>query len=255
MEIFCFQTRLPSEREIQDCRWLVVTNDLPWEPSSTQFSEQEAFCQEDAPSAPLDRDIYSMTSLLHHNVCALNTGSRKLSVPDGEIAWIFNCSPAVAAKTRLMTTQKGVRSITEYLTPRYKTKQAALRYNQLGGRHGRFYSDTFFSSVQSVRGNTMGQLFVNDVGFYHFIPMASKAEAGNALLEFIQEIGIPSSLHTDDAKELTSGKWEQVRKDHGIKQTIAEPYSPFQNRTEVNIRELKKHVRHLMSRTKTPKGL
>jgi len=85
--------------------------------------------------------------------------------------------------------------------------------------------------------------------------MKSNAEAGNALLEFIQDIGIPSALHTDDAKELTSGKWEQVRKDHGIKQTLAEPYSPFQNRTEVNIREIKKHVRHIMSRAKTPKRL
>jgi len=82
-----------------------------------------------------------------------------------------------------------------------------------------------------------------------------QSEAGNALLEFIQDIGIPSALHTDDAKELTSGKWEQVRKDHGIKQTLAEPYSPFQNRTEVNIREIKKHVRHIMSRAKTPKRL
>jgi len=101
----------------------------------------------------------------------------------------------------------------------------------------------------------MWQLFVNDIGFYHFVPMKSNAEAGNALLEFIQDIGIPSALHTDDAKELTSGKWEQVRKDHGIKQNLAKPYSPFQNRTEVNIRELKKHVRHIMSRTKTPKRL
>jgi hypothetical protein len=85
--------------------------------------------------------------------------------------------------------------------------------------------------------------------------MKSKGEAGDALLEFIQEIGIPGALHTDDAKELTSGCWEQVRKAHGIKQTLAEPYSPFQNRTEVNIRELKKHVRHLMGRTRTPKRL
>jgi len=101
----------------------------------------------------------------------------------------------------------------------------------------------------------MGQLFVNDIGFYHFVPMKSKSEAGNALFEFIQEIDVPGALHTDDAKELTSGHWEKVRKEHGIKQTLAEPYSPFQNRTEVNIRELKKHVRHLMSRTKIPKRL
>jgi len=160
-----------------------------------------------------------------------------------------------AAKTRQVTTQKGIRSFTGHLTCRFCTKQATLRYDQLGGRHGRFYSDTFFSAVKSIRGNTMGQLFVNHVGFYHFVPMKLKGDAGDALLEFIQEVGIPGALHMDDAKELTSGKWVKVRKDHGIKQTLAEPYSPFQNCTEVNIRELKKHVRHLMGRTKTPKRL
>jgi transposase InsO family protein len=57
--------------------------------------------------------------------------------------------------------------------------------------------------------------------------MKSKGDAGDAPLEFIQEVGVPGALHTDDAKELTSGHWEQVRKDHGIKQTLVEPYSPF----------------------------
>jgi hypothetical protein len=87
--------------------------------------------------------------------------------------------------------------------------------DQLGGKHGRFYSDTFFSMVKSLRGHTMGQLFVNDVGFYHFVPMKSKGETGDALLEFIQEIGVPGALHTDDAQRVdlwslgtgTQGPW------------------------------------------------
>jgi hypothetical protein len=87
-----------------------------------------------------------------------------------------------------------------------------------------------FSSIKSLRGNTMGQIFVNDVGFIHLIPMKEKSEAGNALLEFILDIGIPSSFHTDDAKEFTIGTWDKIRKTHGIKQTLSEPYSPFQKR-------------------------
>lgn len=98
----------------------------------------------------------------------------------------------------------------------------------------------------------MGQIFVNDIGFTHFIPMKLKSDAGQALQEFIHDIGIPSALHIDDAKELTSGHWEHVRKTYGIRQTLAEPYSPFQNRAEVNIHELKKHTRRLMSKTSTP---
>ena len=35
--------------------------------------------------------------------------------------------------------------------------------------------------------------------------MKSKALAGDALLEFIQDVGIPSQIHTDGAPELTEG--------------------------------------------------
>jgi hypothetical protein len=235
-----------------------MTNDLPWDPSSPDFVEQELLYEEEGSTLlPLtsERDILSVSTILCRNVNALCSNPRKLSSSDERVACLFNCSMTTAAKTRQVTTQKGIHSFTGHLTRHFRTKQATLRYDQLGGRHGRFYSDTFFSAVKSIRGNTMGQLFANDVGFYHFVPMKLKGDAGDALLEFIQEVGIPGALHTDDAKELTSGKWEKVRKDHGIKQTLAEPYSPFQNCTEVNIRELKKHVRHLMGRTKTPKRL
>jgi hypothetical protein len=85
--------------------------------------------------------------------------------------------------------------------------------------------------------------------------MKAKPEAGHALLEFIQNVGIPSSLHTNNAKEMTSGLWETIRKDHQIKQTLTEPFSPFQNRAEIGIKELKKHVRRLMCNTRTPKRL
>ena len=46
--------------------------------------------------------------------------------------------------------------------------------------------------------------------------MQAKSGAGDALNEFIQDIGIPSELHTDEAKELTLGKWKQIRSTHGM---------------------------------------
>jgi hypothetical protein len=85
--------------------------------------------------------------------------------------------------------------------------------------------------------------------------MKLKADAGHALLEFIQDIGVPSALHTDNAKEMTSGKWETVQKDHQIKQTLTERHSTFQNRAEIRIREVKKHVHRIMNNIKAPKHL
>lgn len=82
-----------------------------------------------------------------------------------------------------------------------------------------------------------------------------KSEAGDSLQLFIQDVGIPQHLHTDLAKEITLGKWAKLCKDASIKCTTTEAHSPWQNWTEVEIRELKHHCRHLMSHSNTPKQL
>jgi hypothetical protein len=62
-------------------------------------------------------------------------------------------------------------------------------------------------------------------------------------------------MHTDDAKELTMGTWKRVCQEHGITMSNTEPHSPWQNRAEGAIRELKRHVQRFMSRTRSPKRL
>jgi len=103
---------------------------------------------------------------------------------------LSRCSPLTAHRIRLATTQKGLRNMTVHLCCPYRTKQVALCFHQLSGRRGSFLSATLFSAVKSLRGNTMGQIFVNDVGYRHFKPMKAKSEAGNALLEFFQDVGV-----------------------------------------------------------------
>jgi len=98
----------------------------------------------------------------------------------------------------------------------------------------------------------MAQLFINDIKFMRIIPMKRKSEAANALIELIQDIGIPASLHCNGAMELQYGKWKEICQDYGIRQSSTEPYSPWQNRAEINIREAKKSIRRLMQCSKTP---
>jgi hypothetical protein len=74
-------------------------------------------------------------------------------------------------------------------------------------------------------------------------------------IEFIQDIGIPSEMHNDDAKEQTLGKWKQTMQKFQIKQTLSQPYSPWQVRPERCICEIKKSVQRLMDNTKAPKCL
>lgn len=156
----------------------------------------------------------------------------------------------VANDTLKSTTQEFIRNSLHPIERRYRTKNAMLRYNRLSCQ---IYSDTFFANCSSLTGNKCAQLFVTDFGYLKFTAMKNKSEAGFALQELIREVGIPPRIHTDGAKELTSGKWREVCRDSNIAMTQTEKDSPWQNRTEIEIRELKRHVRCLMGRrTRTP---
>ena len=80
--------------------------------------------------------------------------------------------------------------------------------------------------------------------------MRSKAGAGLALNALFTEVGVPLALHTDGAKEMTLGTWKDVReKQGGIRQTTTKPHSPWQNRAEAEILEVKKQVTRIMNKT------
>jgi hypothetical protein len=84
----------------------------------------------------------------------------------------------------------------------------------------------------------MGQMFTNDVHFTKFYLMRAKSEAPDALISFMQDIGIPSALHSDDAKELTQGHMGELLRKFWLKGTQSEPYSPWQVRTELCIKPM-----------------
>jgi hypothetical protein len=71
----------------------------------------------------------------------------------------------------------------------------------------------------------------------------------------MQDIGIPSDLHSDDAKELFQGRMKELMRKFWIKGSQSEPYSPWQVKAELYIREIKAAVRHTMSKTGAPKRL
>jgi hypothetical protein len=98
-------------------------------------------------------------------------------------------------------------------------------------------------------------MYTNNIHFSKFFPMKRKSDALDTLISLMQDIGIPSALHSDDAKELTRGRMAQVLKEFWIKPTQSEPYSPWQVKAELAIRELKKAVRSTMSKVKAPKRL
>jgi hypothetical protein len=94
--------------------------------------------------------LSSVSSALHpesiyQELMSIESKERKLTSDDAHITEIFNCSPFIDAKTKQVTTQKGVRFIVDDLLSRhYNTKQATLKYPQLDGRHKTFYRVPYF---------------------------------------------------------------------------------------------------------------
>jgi hypothetical protein len=282
-----FITRAPTPQEVETCKWIMLTSETDWDPHSDSFKINESNYDDDenipdtikdqtllsiyselsislgAVSTALSEDLLpfalrntvSVTYEKALQISATSTTHRGPSISKEYLSQLWGISLDTAAQTLQVTTQKGIKNAVHPIVRRFATKQMRLRYNQLGSRHGQFYSDTFFATTRSTRGNTLAQLYVNDIKYMRIMPMKRKSEAPFTLQELIQDVGVPAALHCDGAKELQLSKWRDICNDFGIKLTTTEPYSPGQNRAEVNIREAKKSIHRLMTRTRAPKSL
>jgi len=214
--------RKPSKREIETCTWLELTSDEEWDPYANTFAENESKYISTHIDYVLSRQkntderyLYSISTafdtenVTSHPVINTSTMSStvKKGINAGNLAQLWGIGIQSAEATLSATTQKTIRSSINPIERRYRTMQQQLRYRQLGGTGGRFYSDTFFSMRKSVNKKSCCQIFVNNVGFYHITPMECESQASEALVEFIQHVGIPNHLHTDGAKTQTLGEW------------------------------------------------
>jgi len=186
------------------------------------------------------------------SIASTTTSNKTCNITAEKLANSWNIGVDVAKKTLKCTTQKGARQTLYPVERRFRTRQAQLRYSQLSGRHGRFYTDTFFASTKTINGCKMAQIYVNDLSFAKMYPMKAKSDTSDTLKKFIQDVGIPHALHSDDAPELMQGNFKQTCKEFGINTTYTEPYSPWQNRAEGAIKELKKHVHRKMVSKRVP---
>ena len=242
-----FSTRLPTDVEMQRSQYVYMTEDAVWDPYSDAFRKAELpfLSIKERPS-----DLYED----HGRITASSTShNRRCTVEPTTLAKRLGISQYNAHLTLNATTQLAVRNVSAPLSQRVRTRQAQLRHRRL---QCRVYSDTMFSEQKSALGNTCAQVFLaGDCGFSDVYGMQTKAEAGDKLNTFVQSYGIPEELTTDGAKEETMGTWNAVRKKFLIHQTITEPYTPSQNKTELEIKALKNHYRRIMHNQAVPEAL
>ena len=287
-----FDTRIPTESELETCTHIVLTNDSKWDPNSSDLEQQEENHENDGPEDLQHmrengggRQLFAMhrrtevsailsdvsntlqddsfledleesvrVQLPQRNATAASAKTKKRhhEVTPVSLAKRWGIGLDTASKTIKVTTQKGARSAVHPLHRRYRTKQQQMRYQTLNCT---MYSDTLFASTKSSRGNTMSQVFATDTDFARVVHMSAKSDAGNALTDVFQTVGVPRHMVTDGAKELTQGTWGKRIKEYQVKATTAEPYSQFQNKAETLIRELKKKWKRLMINSRAPMKL
>jgi hypothetical protein len=149
-------------------------------------------------------------------------------------------------------TQTGICNV--FLPSEHKVRKKApwLSYPSIKSD---FYTDQLFSKIKDVHNHNGGSVFTNGLGYDQFYPWISKGEHPNALKEFINEIGIPKTLISDNTPEEVRGESRKICQKYHIRQRVTVPHSPWQNLAKASIRELKKSCRQIMRRLGTPTQL
>ena len=188
----------------------------------------------------------------HHKINSIRNTNKGGKCSADHLSKLWGIGIKAAERTIDSTTQLSRRDIMGNISRRVRTKVHQRRYRQLDGYLGRFSSDTFFSKCKSLRGNNCFQLFTNRASFTKAYPMETKGDAGFALNRFIDEVDVPTEIHTDGSKEQSHGRWKKTCQKHSIYRTWSEPYSPWQNLAEKAGGIIKSRCRDMMRRTNTP---
>ena len=189
----------------------------------------------------------------YRSINAMNSYKSKECISPEEMARLLKIGLRTAQRTLQATTSKFIRT-TGALSRRFKTDKAQLRYKQLSRIFGKFYCDYLKVNATSIRGYKGGVVYTNGLGFYKFLPCENETSetTGRTLRYFLHVIGLPYSLHSDNHGNFKDGLFKKLMRKFGIYQTFTEPHSPWQNRAEQAIGEVKRYARKIMMATDTP---
>ena len=214
-------------------------------PDSSHFSE--LWENRDIKSFLIDVDDDDNTT---SNIKAVASKQSEKLTPE-QLAKKWGIGLKTAKRTLLATTHRCVKTVGD-LTRRFRTDKTHMRYRRLSTKHGQFYVDTLHSKVKSIRSYKCGNLYTNNLGFRKFFPMTTESETPSTLQTFITMVGLPPALHADNAKVFVEGDVKRKCQKYGIAQSFTEPHSPWMNRAETGIREIKAYGRKVMQKTQAP---
>jgi len=268
-------TRKPTKEELDKCEHFELTSAQSWHPHNftCEMTDEGSFARENARICreplelteglgprliqALETHVHEMEGGCHeadviahsHELYMLKSDAKQSMITKESLAQRWFIGLEAANRTLTASTQEGMRFVEGPIERRLRTSQAHMRFPSLVFT---LYSDTLFSHVRSVRGFTCAQIFTDGHGFVRVYPMKGKSEAHHALMHFIHDVGVPRDLLTDQAPEEMRGEWGQIVKKYRIRQKTTEAHSPWQNRAEAEIRELKKTTRRVLRAQSAP---
>ena len=118
---------------------------------------------------------------------------------------------------------------------------------------GRTDSDTFFSSVKSVRGYRCVQLFVCLLSDYLYIKcLRRESHSHSAYQDFIREVGAPNTLLTDNSQTQTGELWTETSRKNATRQIHSVPHNQNQNTAERKVQDAKHRTSMTLQYSKAP---
>ena len=194
----------------------------------------------------VDKDLYPERA---RSISALTAQDMKSVITPEILSKRWGISLPAATRTLRVTTQAGVRNVLVSSERKVRKKAPWLKFPSIKGK---FYTDSMFSNVKSLHGETGGSMFTNGHGFDLFYPWKKKSEHPDKLMQFIHDVGVPQVMISDGAPELTDGRTKEVCQEYRIKQKHSVAYSPWQILAEAGIRENKRGTRRTLRRTGAP---
>jgi len=182
------------------------------------------------------------------------TTDRHSKVGPEELSRKWNIGLQMAKDTLKVTTQHGVRTAVHPMTRRLRVDHLHLHRPRL---HGMWFLDMLIAKVKSLLGNKCANVFTNGK-FTKVVPMASRKDAGESLVDFTDDVGIPEMLTTDGAGEFTGKHKDFLKQARRMRIKLHTTEQGRKNQNHAAKREigfLAKRWKLRMQKKKVPKRL
>ena len=190
-------------------------------------------------SPALTPDLFARRAL-----SAIQSKARKGTVTAEQLARRWRCGVDIARRTIEKTTQRAVRDFTHSTAGRsIKPTNYQLRYPRI---RADMYTDTMHGPCVSAEGNKYLAIYCTKFQWCRGFPLKKKGDSHLTLNRLFRDVGFPTTMIPDNAKELTMGDFKKICEKAQVTLHPIEAYKPNQNAAEDCIRELRRMFRRIM---------